>query len=58
MKLIENRKINDIHTNIAYGNYVTKRLNMIENENLRNDIKLEIDNIFYIKIKQMSNCTN
>lgn len=36
----------------SYGEYVTQRLKQIENSNVKNDIKLEIDNIFYIKLKQ------
>lgn len=54
---LEDRKNNDIYDNIAYGNYVTKRLNNIENSTIKDDIKLEIDNIFYTKIKEISNNT-
>lgn len=49
--------INDINDNIAYGKYVTKRLNNIKDVTVQDDIKLEIDNIFYKKIKLMLNNT-
>lgn len=57
-KLIEKEKTNDIDDDGAYGNYVTQRLQMIENTIIKDNIKLEIDNIFYTKIKQMSSNTS
>jgi len=54
IKLHENKKADELGEEYAYGNYVTQRLKYIKNPNVKQNIKLEIDNIFYFNMKQSS----
>jgi hypothetical protein len=42
----------NLQEDLNYGKYVTLRLRNIKNKKLKQDIKLEIDNIFYVKMRQ------
>lgn len=44
----------EFHEDNAYGEYVAQRLKHIENPTVKQDIKLQIDHLFYIKMKQPS----
>lgn len=53
--IYDNNKIADEYNqDKAYGEYVTQRLQSIKNTNIKKSIKLEIDYLFYTKMKKLS----
>ncbi|XP_060835182.1 uncharacterized protein LOC132918106 [Rhopalosiphum padi] len=50
----ENKKFGKLDEDQLYGEYVIQRLKNIKDITIKQHVKLEIDNIFYTKMKQMS----
>lgn len=50
---LENEKVHKLDEDQEYGKYVTQRLKNIKNSTVKQNIKLEIDYLFYIQIKKM-----
>lgn len=46
---LENEKSRQLDEDKAYGEYVTQRLKNIKNSTVKQDIKFEIDYLFYTK---------
>ncbi|CAH1723507.1 unnamed protein product [Aphis gossypii] len=50
----ENKKFGKLDEDQLYGEYVTQRLKNIKDATIKQHVKLEIDYIFYTKMKQLS----
>lgn len=48
---VNGNKTDELNEDIVYGEYVMQRLRNIENETVKQRIKLEIDYLFYTKMK-------
>ncbi|XP_022166620.1 uncharacterized protein LOC111031120 isoform X2 [Myzus persicae] len=53
-QIFENKKICKLDEDQLYGEYVIQRLKNIKNTTIKQHVKLEIDFIFYTKMKQLS----
>lgn len=51
---LENEEAHKLDEDKAYGAYVTQRLNNIQNATVKQNIKYEIDYLFYSKMKKLS----
>lgn len=54
VNIYDNKIAGECNEDKAYGEYVTQRLQSIKNTTVKKNIKLEIDNLFYTKMKQLS----
>jgi len=53
-QIFENKKLWELDEDQLYGEYVIQRLKNIKNTTIKQHVKLEIDYIFYSKMKQLS----
>jgi len=52
-QIFENNKLRKLDEDQLYGEYVVQRLKNIKNTTIKQHVKLEIDFIFYTKMKQL-----
>lgn len=51
--IFENKKLCELDEDQLYGEYVIQRLKNIKNTTIKQHVKLEIDFIFYTRMKQL-----